>query len=101
MIENSERGITLNKSLAWAIVVALVTGGMWVGTQITSAQKGITTLTERQVEDRDAIRANSASINNLRSSNARIDEKLIGIERTATRTESAVAEILRYLREKD
>lgn len=98
MIENSERGITLNKNLAWTILVAVLGGGIWVGVQVTSASEGITTLTTRQGEDREAIRLNSAAINDLRSSNARIDEKLIGIEGTARRTEASVAEVLRYLR---
>lgn len=34
-IENSDRGITLNKSLAWTLASALALGGMWVGTNVT------------------------------------------------------------------
>lgn len=98
MIENSDRGITLNKGLAWTILATVLSGGIWIGTQVTDAQKGIVTLTNRQSEDREAIRMNSLSINDLRSSNARIDERLIGIESTAQRTETSVSEILRYLR---
>ena len=98
MIENSERGITLNKSLAWTILVAVLSGGIWIGVQITAAKEGITTLSNRQDEDRQSIRDNSSAINVLRSSNARIDERLIGIESTAQRTETSVSEILRYLR---
>ena len=33
-IENSDRGITLNKSLAWAMVVGLITGSLWLGSSM-------------------------------------------------------------------
>lgn len=99
MIENSERGVTLNKSLAWAILVALVTGGIWVGQQVGQTASSVKSLSERGIEDRIAIQNNAQAINGLRSSNARIDEKLINIERSSSRTEQTMDEILRYLRE--
>ena len=98
MIENSERGITLTKSLAWTILVAALTGGIWIGIQITAAQEGIATLSDRQSENRGAIKSNTEEINNLRSSTARIDQRLTGIEDISARTEASVSEILRYLR---
>lgn len=30
-IENSERGITLNKTLAWTIAIGIATGSLWLG----------------------------------------------------------------------
>lgn len=36
IIESSERGITLSKPLAWTMLVALIGGGIWVGSQIGS-----------------------------------------------------------------
>lgn len=98
MIENSDRGITLNKSLAWTIATALLAGGIWVGVQVTSAKQGISTLADRQAEDRAEIRANSQQIVNMRSQNARVDQRLTGIEQSAARTEANVQEILRFLR---
>lgn len=98
MIENSDRGITVNKSLAWTMLVAIVAAGFWVGTVVTSAQHGIAVLEERQAEDRIAIRANSAAISVLRQTTARVEERLGNIERSAVRTEEAVTEILRFLR---
>lgn len=98
MIENSERGITLNKSLAWTILTALVVGGMWVGQQVGETASSVRTLAERGIEDRIAIQSNASAINALRSSNARIDEKLVSIERSSARTEASIDEILRYLR---
>jgi len=36
MIENSDRGITLNKSLAWTVACGLVGAGLWVGVQVAT-----------------------------------------------------------------
>ena len=99
MIESGDRGITLNKSLAWTILVALVGGGFWVGAQVTTATNGLAVLQERQTEDRKEIRSNTQAINSLRQSNARIDERLANIERAANRTEQSVNELLRLQRE--
>ena len=33
-IENSDRGITLNKSLAWTMAVGLITGSLWLGSSM-------------------------------------------------------------------
>ena len=97
MIENSDRGITLNKSLAWAILTGVMAGGIWVGIQVNSARDGIDNLTERQAEDRRDIRSNTEAIVSLRTGNARIEQRLTNIERMAQRTESSVSEVLRRL----
>jgi hypothetical protein len=101
MIENTDRGITLNKSLAWTVLVTLVGGGFWVGVQVTDLASGLSILENRQGEDRAAIRDNAAAVNGLRQSNARIDERLISIERSSQRTEESVNEVLRFLRQFD
>ncbi|MCG7622292.1 hypothetical protein [Epibacterium sp. Ofav1-8] len=36
MIENSDRGITMNKSLAWTVACGLVGAGLWVGIQVAT-----------------------------------------------------------------
>lgn len=99
MIENSDRGITLNKSLAWTVLVGVLSGGVWVGIQVNSARQGVDALTTRQQEDRLDIRKNTSDITAIRSNNARLDQRLTGIEQSARRTEETVAEILRYLRD--
>jgi hypothetical protein len=98
MIENSERGITLNKNLAWGILVTIAGGGFWVGVEVTQLSSGVAVLGDRQVEDRADIAENARAITSLRSSNARIDQRLANIETSASRTEESVVEILRYLR---
>lgn len=104
-IENSDRGITLNKSLAWTVAVGLLTGGGWVGIQVTTATNGMQTLAARQVEDRAEIRANSQRISEIRSQSDRADERLQSIDRRLQaldprllRIEQAMNEISRYLR---
>jgi len=101
MIEQSERGVTLNKTLAWSILVALVSGGIWLGTVVTEAKNGLETLSERDAENRQDIATNRRDIAKLRSSNARIDQRLLNIETGVQRAEDSIAEILRYLREGD
>ena len=51
MIENSDRGITLNKTLAWVIVSALVMGAGGVGVQSATLTSGI----EALQSDLDAV----------------------------------------------
>lgn len=99
MIENSERGITINKSLAWTVVTAVLAGGIWIGIEINAARQGIEALTVRQSEDRADIRENTKEIVTLRSSGARVDQRLMAIEQSARRTEDTLTEILRYLRD--
>lgn len=41
MIENSDRGITVNKTLAWTMVSGLLFAGMWVGVQTATLSAGI------------------------------------------------------------
>lgn len=54
MIENSDRGITLNKPLAWTIFSSLALLIWWGGTTLTSLQTAIATLTVAISESRDA-----------------------------------------------
>lgn len=98
MIESNERGFTINKTLSWAMVVTIAGAVYWFGSEMTATRQGVEGLETRQGEDRRDIRANADSIRELQRSNARIDERLLNIEQSATRTEESVAEILRYLR---
>ncbi|GAB5431300.1 MAG: hypothetical protein EpisKO_06700 [Epibacterium sp.] len=36
MIENSDRGITLNKSFAWTVASGLVVAALWVGLEVAT-----------------------------------------------------------------
>lgn len=85
MIENSERGITLAKPLAWTILTALIVGGFWIGLQVQSleevavrqgrAEARLTALELRQ----------SASERDTAVVSTRIDAILRVVERTDAR----------------
>jgi hypothetical protein len=98
MIENSDRGITLNKSLAWTMATGLILVGLWVGIQVTELKSAVQELGVRQSEDRSEIRANAAAIVQIQRTEARVDQRLLTIEQSVARTEATTNEILRYLR---
>ena len=43
-IENSERGITLTKSLAWTIAVGLINGSIYLGMQVAAVQAELSSI---------------------------------------------------------
>ncbi|MFP3383219.1 MULTISPECIES: hypothetical protein [Tritonibacter] len=83
MIENSDRGITLNKSLAWTVACGLVGAGLWVGLQVATLRGETESLAQtinglrvdltaseaRQTALTGRVRANETSL-------ARQDERL-------------------------
>ena len=83
------------------VLVPLVTLIFWFGTITSDSKAQITTLQERQTEDRELIRDNQLQINILRTSDARIDQRLMNIEQSQTRQEEVMTEILQYLRNPD
>ena len=77
MIENSDRGITLNKSLAWTVSVALVFTGLWVGTTVTGLTnqvQAVASNTEQRMTEAASQRAAmEARIRILENSSTRQD----------------------------
>lgn len=83
MIENSDRGITLNKSLAWTVACGLLGAGLWVGMQVATLRGetaglaqtinglrvDLTASEARQVALTSRVRANETAL-------ARQDERL-------------------------
>ena len=61
MIENSDRGITLNKQLAWTVLSAMVLGGMWIGGTVTGLQNTTANLNDAIDETRQTIVAEKQS----------------------------------------
>lgn len=98
MIENSDRGITINKSLAWTMVAGLLGAGLWLGAQMAEVKTSLDVLAERQMEDRNAINENERRLNEIRRNEARVDQRLITIERAVTSTDANVQEVLRFIR---
>ncbi|MEC9434417.1 MAG: hypothetical protein VYD87_16055 [Pseudomonadota bacterium] len=96
MIENSDRGLTIAKPLAWSILVAMVCGGIWVGSQI-----GTLAEVQRQVaENRKDIAALGAAQRLAALEGARLTEKvsaiLDGVKRIETRLDRLEQERRRF-----
>jgi len=49
-IENSDRGITLNKGLAWTMACGMVGAGLWVGMQLASVTTKMDQISDVSVE---------------------------------------------------
>jgi hypothetical protein len=98
MIENTDRGITLNKTLAWTMMVGLIGSGLWLGGQMAELSASIEELGTRQAEDRQDIRDNTRLVNEIRRNEARVDQRLITIERSVTNAERGIQEVLEFVR---
>lgn len=72
MIENSDRGITLNKGLAWTILMALVSSVWWGGATITRLQSDVQSLT--------------AAVSERRSENGGLEGRVRTLETGSSRT---------------
>jgi len=93
-INSDERGFTINKTLFTVFAIPTLIAMIWVGSQM----QGVQELRSAQIVDRAAITANSAQINGLLRTSERVDQRLLGIEQSQARQETATNEILRYLR---
>lgn len=99
MIENSDRGITLNKGLAWTLLVGLLSGGYWVGTTISDMsgslrstgavlerlsleggdrERRIRTLENSLSRSDERQNANAALLNRIDSRLERLEQALLG-----------------------
>ena len=96
MIENSDRGITLNKGLAWTIVSALVAGSIWLGTQTATATNGIEGLEGQLEEVKDDTKSQIIDIKNrVRSLEGQSNRQAVA----SSHVNSELDEVQRQLRE--
>ncbi|MGC4008860.1 MAG: hypothetical protein QM805_07715 [Pseudomonas sp.] len=94
MIENSDRGFTINKSLGWTILVSLIGLVWWGGTTLTSLQAATMALTAA-LQDTRAVIAQDRTVSTqmevriraLETQAGRTDEKLSNILSSVTRIE--------------
>lgn len=104
MIENSDRGITMNKPLAWSMGVALVSAAFWVGTTTQDLKSATNDLTEAQQgfavaakESRAEIKARDdeqdGRIRVLETAAARSDERMINVLDLFKRIDARLARI--------
>lgn len=92
MIENSDRGITINKPLAWTIVTGLVMAGMWVGVQTTTLSAGIH---ELQGDLEDAMETLSSETGRR----DRLDERVRSLETKSAARDASFEHTSRSLQE--
>jgi hypothetical protein len=103
MIENSDRGITVNKTLAWTIVTGVLAGGFYMGSELAStsailqeiklgAEKSRTEM--KQVTD--GIDARLRSVETSRASDA---TEIAGLRRDIGDFRSEVRELTNLLRD--
>lgn len=108
-IENSERGITLNKSLAWTMVVGFLTAGLYLGGELQQAHSQqeavLQKLTAMQVSQAEAERrgetARQILDNRLRvveTTRAADNAEIIGLRRDLSEFRVELREALAALR---
>lgn len=106
MIENSDRGLTINKGLAWTMVSGLVVAGIWVGVQTATLSSGIKTLQDdltdaiqsQEIEGnrRDAL---AARVRTLETKSAARDASFQHLGSSLQEMKSQLSENNRLLRE--
>lgn len=99
MIESSDRGITLNKSLAWTILATAVGVAFWFGTRDAEQTTAIETLSERQAEDRLDIRANRTELAEARRVSTRLEQRLIAIHESQQDIVTGMQELETFIRD--
>jgi septal ring factor EnvC (AmiA/AmiB activator) len=106
VIENSDRGLTINKGLAWTIVTALVAAGVWVGTQTATMSSGIDDLSDEldklsaQISSEAGKRDQLAiRVRNLENKNAARDANYSHFSKRMQDVQTQLSENNRLLRE--
>ena len=108
-IDVNEQGIALSKQLAWVIMVALVSGGFYVGTTLSRLEAAVAQLQEsrdnfevqmqREISSLEIAESRSSDrVRVLEADNARDQERLVGIFTTLTKIESSLTSIDSRLR---
>ncbi len=95
MIENSERGITLNKPLAWSIATALVVGGIYFGTTVTTLEQSLQSLDDRVIVQRNASEARETRLRALENNLSKSEERVANILSLLSRIDARLERIER------
>ncbi len=70
MIENSDRGITLNKTLAWSVACGLIGAGLYVGITVATLATSLDNLSTQLIEGQRAANAVEVRVRALETSAA-------------------------------
>lgn len=79
MIENSDRGLTINKQLGWTVLVAIVGLVFYMGTTIASLQSAVVVLNTSVVAQKADVTLLEARVRVLENQAGRFEEKLQSI----------------------
>ena len=85
-IENSDRGITLSKSLAWSMLAFVAGGGFWVGVTLSN-------LTSQSQNTAEAVVGLQTTLANERAARASLASRIESLERGAARDDQRLQNI--------
>ena len=85
-IENSDRGITLSKSLAWSVLAFVAGGGFWVGVTLSD-------LTSQSKTTADAVAGLERTLSSERQARASLASRIERLERGAARDDQRLMNI--------
>lgn len=90
VIEQSDRGITLTKGLAWTMLGGIFGGGLWLGVQLATLSSSI----EGQAGSLTQLQAQIAA--GVRTQNE-LDDRVRRLESQQARSDERYSSILSYL----
>ena len=83
-IESDERGFTITKSLAWAMIVGLVGSAYWFGTEMSQLRTTVASLQNNNTSFRDEVRREIVALDSRLRAVERSDAQLSQIVRNQT-----------------
>lgn len=95
MIENSDRGITVDKRIAWAIVSGLVFGGFATGSTLVSIQGSLAVLNRAVEGQREVSEARESRMRTLENSVTRYEERVANMLALLSRIDGRLERIER------
>src|SRR6056297_3460852 len=83
-IESDERGFTITKSLAWAMIVGLVGSAYWFGTEMSQLRTTVGALQNNNTSFREEVRREIVALDSRLRAVERSDAQLSQIVRNQT-----------------
>ena len=90
IIENSDRGLTINKQLGWTMAVTLACFVFWFGSELATMRNAYLSLAESRGQNRADIIAMEARVRTLENQAGRFEEKLSNILAVVSRIEQKI-----------
>jgi len=104
-IQSDERGITMTKSLAWTMVVGLVSLAFWFGAEMAELKTSVSNIAEERASFRRSIESEYNSLDNrlrtVERSDAQLNQIVQNMTGLLTRIDNRVERIDRRLRQRE